>query len=179
MVFCFKTSFSIFWLIPDIYFVISFSMLAMVCLVTSSIIALAALSTSFCLFLLFLILWIISAATPTIPPTTAAIGVSTANNYGYTDRENKPFYLLPVPAKARTVIVSTTDSTLDTVIFRAAKITGDTYTRVDERGFDTNFSYSFSQGTINYIGISLRRSDGESVPWGFDDAKIQVKFTNR
>lgn len=111
--------------------------------------------------------------------TDAAIGVSTANSYGYTDRESKPFYLLPVPAKAKTVIVSTTDSTLDTVIFRAAKITGDTYTRVDERGFDTNFTYSFSQGTINYIGISLRRSDGESVPWGFDDAKIQVKFTNR
>lgn len=109
---------------------------------------------------------------------SAAVGVSTANDYGFTDGESNAIYLMPVPAKASKVTVTCSDSTLDTARFAAVNISGQTYLKVKEQAFSSNFTFSFTKGSANYICISLRRTDNESMPWGFDDSKVSVTFTN-
>lgn len=110
--------------------------------------------------------------------TEAAIGVTTANSYAYTDRESKKVYLMPVKAKACDAEVTVTDGTACTYRFIGLKSASGKFTQVFDTGKKDATKYSWTAGAIDYILINLERKDGASWAWGYDDTKIEVTFTN-
>jgi predicted MPP superfamily phosphohydrolase len=110
--------------------------------------------------------------------TEAAIGVTTANSYAYTDRESKKVYLMPVKAKASDAEVAVTDGTACTYRFIGLKSSGSKFTQVFDTGKKDATKYSWTAGAIDYILINLERKDGASWAWGYVDTKIKVTFTN-
>lgn len=110
--------------------------------------------------------------------TEAAIGVNTTNSYPFTDRESKTVYLMPVNAKACDVAVTNTDGSTCTYRFIGLKDNGGTFTVVFDTGKKSVTTYEFAAGSIDYILISMERTDGSSFAWGYDDTKVSVTFTN-
>lgn len=111
--------------------------------------------------------------------TEASIGVTTANDYAYVDRESKDVYLMPVNTKASDVTVNNSDGTTCTYRFIGLKSNGDgtLNTMFDTGKMDTN-TYAWTAASIDYMLISMERIDGTSYPWGYDDSQVSVVFTN-
>ena len=110
--------------------------------------------------------------------TEAALGVSTANDNGRTDRESNQIYFMPIPTKASKVTVNTTDNTLDMARFVLIQVNSSTYTKKREQNWSNSLSFSVTPGQGNYIIISLRRSDEQAIAWGYNDSQVSVKFSN-
>ena len=108
----------------------------------------------------------------------AAIGVASGSNYGFTDRESKPIYVMPVNAKATDVTVTNADGSTSTHRFIGLKSNGSAFTKVFDSGKQSANTYTWTAGTIDYILISLEHTDGSSWAWSYNDANISVKFTN-
>jgi predicted MPP superfamily phosphohydrolase len=125
-------------------------------------------------------LWQLSSGVPKLANsnTEAAIGVTTANSYAYTDRESKKVYLMPVKAKACDAEVAVTDGTACTYRFIGLKSASGKFTQVFDTGKKDATKYSWTAGAIDYILINLERKDGASWSWGYVDTKIKVTFTN-
>lgn len=125
-------------------------------------------------------LWQLSSGSPALANsnTEAAIGVTTANSYAYTDRESKKVYVMPVKAKACDAEVAVTDGTACTYRFIGLKSASGKFTQVFDTGKKDATKYSWTAGAIDYILINLERKDGTSWAWGYDDTKIKVTFTN-
>jgi hypothetical protein len=125
-------------------------------------------------------LWQLSSGSPVLANsnTEAAIGVTTANSYAYTDRESKKVYVMPVKAKACDAEVTITDGTACTYRFIGLKSASGKFTQVFDTGKKDANKYSWTAGAIDYILINLERKDGASWAWGYDDTKIKVTFTN-
>lgn len=125
--------------------------------------------------------WQVTSGVPALDNSNreAAIGVTTANSYAYTDRESKSVYVMPVKAKACDVSVNVTDGTSCTYHFIGLKANGNgTFTTVFNTGKISDAIYAWTAGTIDHILISLERTDGTSWAWGYNDALISVTFTN-
>lgn len=110
--------------------------------------------------------------------TQIAVGVSTQNILGFTDRDSNPLYVMPVPARATNVSVTCDDQAMSEIYFRGIKFSGSNYTRVFNTGWQTGFSTSFDLGAVDYITIALRRTDGISVSWNYPEAYVSVVFSN-
>lgn len=125
-------------------------------------------------------LWQLSSGSPVLANsnTEAAIGVTTANSYAYTDRESKKVYVMPVKAKACDAEVTITDGTACTYRFIGLKSASGKFTQVFDTGKKDATKYSWTAGSIDYILINLERKDGASWAWGYVDTKIEVTFTN-
>lgn len=124
--------------------------------------------------------WQVNSGVPALANsnTEAALGVTTANAHGYTDRESKTVYLMPVNAKACDVTVTNSDGTNNTYRFIGLKSNGSTFTTVFSSSKISDNTYSWATGSIDYILISLEHTDGTSWAWGYNDAQISVTFTN-
>lgn len=125
-------------------------------------------------------LWQTTNGSPTLTSSNAeaAIGVTTANVFGYTDRESKSVYVMPVNAKARDVEVNVTDGTACTYRFIGLKYNGNNFTTVFTTSKQDAGKHSWTAGTISHILINLERKDGTSWAWGYNDNQISVTFTN-
>lgn len=109
----------------------------------------------------------------------AAIGVTTVNDYAYTDRESNPIYLMPVNAKAVDVTVVNSDGSAVTYCFVGLKSDGSgSFTKVFDTDRQTENTCTWTAGAIDYILIFMQRTDATSYPWGYDDAQVSVTFTN-
>ena len=124
--------------------------------------------------------WAISGGKPSLASsnTEAAIGVTTANNFAYTDRESNTVYLMPVNAKASDIVVENADGHPCTYRFVGLKYNGSTFETIFDSAKIAANTYAFSAKTIDYILVSMERSDGTSFEWGYNDAQVTVKFTN-
>jgi hypothetical protein len=108
-----------------------------------------------------------------------AIGVSTPNEFTeFTDRENNALYVMPVPAKAKKVIVTNSDGVAYKYGFMLYNAVDGLLNRVLDSGWTTETEYSFAKGVATYITISATTQDGAFVSYGFDDTQITVTFTN-
>ena len=85
---------------------------------------------------------------------------------------------MPVNAKAVDVTVNNTDGHSCTYNFIGLKDNGGTFAVIFTSGKKTDNTRTFSAGSINYILISMERTDGTSFDWGYNDAQVTVKFTN-
>lgn len=107
-----------------------------------------------------------------------ALGVTTPNDYSYSDRSNpaKTFYLMPVDSRANKVTLDL-DDTYASIDYMGYKNNNGTFTRVF-REKDVNRLYqTWTAGEIDYITISVQFS--EKVPWDYDLSKLKsVTFTN-
>lgn len=109
----------------------------------------------------------------------AALAVTTANDYPYTDRESNTVYLMPVPAKATHVAVTNSDGSACTWRFLGLKENGSGgFTEVFDSATYGDPEYSFRKGTADYILISAYHTDGSSWAWGYDDTRMGVTFSN-
>lgn len=109
----------------------------------------------------------------------AALGVTTANDYPYTDRESNKVYLMPVPAKATRAAVTNSDGSACTYRFLGLKEDGSGgFTEVFDSETYGDAVYSFPKGTADYILISAYHTDGSSWAWGYDDTQMGVTFSN-
>lgn len=109
----------------------------------------------------------------------AALGVTTANGYSYTDRESNTVYLMPVPVKATHVAVTNSDGSACTYRFLGLKEDGSGgFTEVFDSETYGDAEYSFPKKTADYILISAYHTDGSSWAWGYDDTQISVTFSN-
>lgn len=107
-----------------------------------------------------------------------AIGVSTPNDFAFTDRDNNPVYVMPVPYKAKKVTVTNTDSVAYTYGFMLYNAVDGLLSRVLDSGWTNETEYSFAKGVATYITISAKTQDGAFVPWGYDDSQVTVTFSN-
>ena len=125
--------------------------------------------------------WAISASggLPSLSPsnTEAAIGVTTPNNYGYTDRESETVYVMPVPARANSVTLNSTDGQPCTHHFIGLKESGGKFSIVFDTGKQASNSHTFTAGSITHMLISMERTNGTVFPWGYNDSQITVVFT--
>ena len=110
--------------------------------------------------------------------TEAAIGVTTANTYAFTDRESNPIYVMPVNVKACDVAVANTDGSTCTYRFIGLKDNGGTFAVIFDSGKTSANTYTFDAGTIDYILISMEHTDSSSFAWGYDDSQVSVTFSN-
>lgn len=110
---------------------------------------------------------------------TLAIGVSTPNTYVYTDRWNETLYLMPVDAKACDVTVVNADGNTYTHRYIGLKESSvGTLSNVFYATDQTENKYSWESGAIDYIAISMTRTDGSGVSFDFNDSFVSVTFTN-
>lgn len=105
------------------------------------------------------------------------VACSTPNDYTMTDRESKIRYSIPVPAKAKKVIISTTDSAFERVKIIGAKNGGDVFNS-GEQSFASGYSYSFEQGSADYMLIGLAYDSSLKVAWNYDISQVTVTFSN-
>lgn len=114
--------------------------------------------------------------------TEAALGVSTANSYAYTDRNGKTFYLMPIDSKycKATLNYSSTDGNAVRYYLQAINISGSTYKSVATVGKGTNNVITWTAGAANYLLISIEHADG-TTKWAWDSAgkTITVTFSNQ
>lgn len=125
--------------------------------------------------------WQLSSGVPALANsnTEAAIGVTTANDYANTDRESNTVYVMPVNTKACDVAVANSDGSTCTYRFIGLKSSGSgTFTTVFDTGKQSETTYAWTAGTIDYILISMEHTDGSSFAWGYDDGQVSVTFTN-
>jgi hypothetical protein len=109
----------------------------------------------------------------------AAVCCTTANNYRYTDREDKAVYVIPVDAKAKYVTVTESSYTgTKTYNFIGMKESNGSLVKVFESGFKSANTYTWERGSISHMAIVIRRTDGTSWSWGYDDSKVTVAFSN-
>lgn len=109
----------------------------------------------------------------------AAIGVTTANKYAYTDRENNTVYVMPVPEKASKVTVTNSDGSACTWRFWGLKENGDgTFSEMCDSGSYGEGIFSWARQSITHILIAAYHTDDSSWAWGYDDSQIQVIFSN-
>ena len=124
--------------------------------------------------------WAISASggLPSLSPsnTEAAIGVITPNNYGYTDRESETVYVMPVPARANSVTLNSTDGQPCMHHFIGLKESGGKFSIVFDTGKQASNSHTFTAGSITHMLISMERTNGTVFPWGYNDSQITVVF---
>lgn len=106
-----------------------------------------------------------------------AIGVSTANNYGFTDRESNKIYVMPVPAKASKVTVAINDGVEYKYQFRTFKESGGVLNPVGNKGsWVTTTTTSWVAGAVSHILIWAETTSGSGVPWGYNDSNVTVTF---
>lgn len=114
--------------------------------------------------------------------TEAALGVSTANSYEYTDRNSKTFYLMPIDSKyCRAALnYSATDGLGVRYYLQAVKDNGGTFTSVATVGKGTNNVITWTKGAADYLLISIEHTDG-ATKWAWDSAgkTITVTFSNQ
>lgn len=109
----------------------------------------------------------------------AAIGVTTANDYGNTDRESNTVYVMPVNAKACDVTVTNSDGSNNTFHFIGLKDSGSgTLSVVFNTGKMSANTHTWEAGSIDYILISMEHTDGSSYDWDYNDMQVSVVFTN-
>ncbi len=111
--------------------------------------------------------------------TRLAVGVTTANDFAFTDRESKPIYVMPIPAKASKVKLTNTDGVSYRYAFATFNVVDGLLVRVAESGWIDGTSYPFEAGSAAYITIIADTTDDSSVSWGYDDTNITVTFTNQ
>ena len=114
--------------------------------------------------------------------TEGALGVSTANNYSFTDRNSKTFYLMPIGSAycKATLNYSATDGLEVKYELQAIKDNGGTFTRVATVNKGTNNVITWNKGAADYLLISIEHADG-STKWDWSSAgkTISVTFSNR
>ena len=114
--------------------------------------------------------------------TEGALGVSAANDYAYTDRNGKTFYLMPIGSKysKATLNYSATDGYAVRYYLQAIKDNGGTFTSVATVGKGTNNVITWTKGAADYLLISIEHSDG-TTKWDWNSAgkSISVTFSNR
>lgn len=112
----------------------------------------------------------------------AALGVSTANSYKYTDRNSKTFYLMPIGSQycKATLNYSATDGLAVRYYLQAVKDNGGTFTSVATVGKGTNNVLTWTKGAADYLLISLEHTDG-ATKWDWNSAgkTITVTFSNQ
>lgn len=112
----------------------------------------------------------------------AALGVSVANSYSFTDRNSKKFYLMPIDAKycKATLNYSATDGKTVRYFLQAIKDNGGTFTSVVTVGKGTNNVITWTKGAADYLLISIEHTDG-TTKWDWNSAgkTISVTFSNR
>lgn len=126
--------------------------------------------------------WAISSAGEGLSLVTsngeASIGVSTPNDYGFTDRESNPIYVMPVSDKASIVTITNTDGYPCTFRFIGLKDNGGTVSVIFDSKKISENTYTFAAGSITHILLSMERTDGSSFAWGYSDNFISVEFSN-
>lgn len=114
--------------------------------------------------------------------TEGALGVSAANDYAFTDRNSKTFYLMPIGSKysKATLNYSATDGLAVRYYLQAIKDNGGTFTSVATVGKGTNNVITWAKGSADYLLISIEHSDG-STKWDWNSAgkTITVTFSNQ
>ena len=107
-----------------------------------------------------------------------AIGVSTSNNYAFTDRESNPIYVMPVPTQAKKVILTNSDGVTYTYSFVLLKETGGVLSEVEYSNKISALEYEWSASSVDYILIRMHTADGSNIPWGYSDSQVTVTFSN-
>ena len=113
--------------------------------------------------------------------TECALGVSTANDYAYTDRAGNTFYLMPINSKYcdATLNYSATDGLDVTYYLQAIKDNGGTFTSVATVNKGKNNVITWDRGSADYLLISIEHTDGETRwDWSSTGKTITVTFTN-
>ncbi len=109
--------------------------------------------------------------------TEAAIGTTTANSYGFTDRESNTVYVMPVNKKASSVTIYNTDGRPYTCQFIGLIDKGGTFSVAFDSGKISSNTYKFVAGSITHILMAMERTDGSDFEWGYNDAQVSVEFT--
>ena len=132
--------------------------------------------------------WYVTGSTFTLGSANGylALGVSTANSYGFADRESGTLYLMPIPASANNVFIETTDTSFVDANIYIVSDSGGTLTSVYNSGWfakniDGGWTAEFNRSLGNWIAINLSYSHDGSIktPWGYDaKSKVTVTFTN-
>ena len=106
--------------------------------------------------------------------TRLLIGCSTDNGCPITTRENTTIYLIPVPAKASKVTLTTTDANMKNVTFLFFnKGLDGKYSGAFQSDWKTTFEYSFTKGAAAYLCVVGCYDTDPSVvgsvnvPWGY------------
>lgn len=108
-----------------------------------------------------------------------ALGVSTDNNFGYTDREDKPIYVMQIPSKASVINITNTDGVSYKYSYSLLNIVDGILTQAIASGWTTETSYRFDAGKYSYITICAEQEGRTTaIPWGYSDSQITVEFTN-
>lgn len=103
------------------------------------------------------------------------LGCSTENGHGWETRESTTVYLIPVPARASTVTVESTDSRWTKMGIALITEENGVYTSVNPGWLELG-SYTFAPGSAEYMAINLLAQ--ENAPWGYDTkANVQLTFT--
>lgn len=110
-----------------------------------------------------------------------ALGVSTANNYPYTDRNSKTFYLMPIGSQycKATLNYSATDGLAVRYYLQAVKDNGGTFSSVATVGKGTNNVITWTKGAADYLLISIEHTDGTKWDWSSAGKTITVTFSNQ
>lgn len=123
-------------------------------------------------------------ASPAVPEMTgsnayAAVGVTTANDFVYTDRESNAVYIMPVPEKAAKVTVANSDGSTCSWRFWGLQDNGDgTMNEVCASETYGAAAFTWTKGSISHILIAGYHTDDASWSWGYDDSQIGVTFSN-
>lgn len=108
----------------------------------------------------------------------AGLGVTTPNNYGFSDRESNTVYLMPVDVRASKVTVTNSDGSSCDYRYVGIKDNSGTLAEVFDSQTYSGNTYEFTAGSIDYIAITAHHTDETSWAWGYDDSKISVTFSN-
>lgn len=112
----------------------------------------------------------------------AALGVSTANSYPFTDRNSKQFYLMPIGSQycKATLNYSATDGLAVSYYLQAIRDNGTTFSSVATAGKGTNNVITWTKGAADYLLISIEHSDGATKwDWNSTGKTITVTFSNQ
>ena len=111
-----------------------------------------------------------------------ALGVSIANDYAFTDRNGKTFYLMPIDSKycKATLNYSATDGIGVQYYLQAIKDNDGTLSSVATVGKGTTNVISWAKGTADYLLISIEHTDGITKwDWSSTGKTVTVTFSNQ
>lgn len=111
--------------------------------------------------------------------TEAALGVTTANSFAYTDRNSNTFYLIPIDAKYNkaTLNYSATDGLAVRYFLQVVKESGGTFTSVASVGKGTDNVITWTKGAANYLLASIEHTAGSNWPWDSAGKTISITFS--